>query len=240
MASTLPVSLVKFPWANKGEEFRIAEMPFIALLQISEIKEKYAQFLSIKKRSQFIKLAEAILGAQRIVEQRGVKDAKDSWDAVAPDIFDESELIGFIWPEEDFTIRLNACADAYVYDRFQLPKVNDQANRQAALDKLNDLGKELVKEWETVKREIGDFDFRIVMLEFYWRLRNSGIKSISTAAGEQVIDWDERKMDDTIQLLAQVVTAADLIALHRADAEAERGSQRQMVNPDNFRAPDHS
>ncbi len=217
-----------FKWANSGQPIDLMDMPLAGLLEVNEVKQRYAKYISLRTRYRHLMLSEGILAAKRILDVRGVKDAKAAWDAFIPTVAEPSDLRHLTWSEDDFPISLQSWLKTSIYDRLGADGKDDAERMAKAHELLLGQSKELMGEFEEMKTKVVDFDYRLIMLEFYWRLYNSGLKSIMTPAGEVPLNWSPLEKEATMKLLSTVVDTGDLARL-RLPAEP-----KPMLNPDAY------
>lgn len=189
-----------------GGSIELVPIPTKGLRELKAVSRDHAEIDSVYSNYQFINFSEAVLAAWKILRSHGVERAKQSWDDYIAAEYGGATRI-FLWPVDHFEENLLETKKKFLYQ--SLACVDDD---EAKL-KLDEMSKE-------VKQKAGSIDKRVIdrvdarkVLALYWRLRETGLKSILTAAGEVKIPWKLEDQQKALDLLSEVATEVDYLQL---------------------------
>lgn len=188
-----------------SEPIELAEMPLKGIRETKAIDLKVAELHSMQTKLRFISFGMGILAAQRILKALGAKKAKESWDDYILTDFDGAKE--FIWPQEKFEENLKETAEKMLLQNLGAGTYEDAAEILKA--KEAEIGVQV----KGIDKSMIEAIAQKPLLNLYWRLKASGVKTIQTAHGPVDLDWSEAAKAATMDALSEVATETDLKAL---------------------------
>lgn len=193
----------------KGGQVELLPMSIKGDREVKALLEQNADATAVFTTVKYLTMAQGLIEAKRVLDNLGVKAAKESWDDFATVEF--PGVIDLIWPEEQFVDSLEATRTRVL--RQQLATGSDEEARL----KVADLTKKMATDAKDLKERAPHLLAGVIerpLRVLYWRLRATGVKSILGGNGEEVpLPWEKRSEDDqaaVMDVLSEVVSREDL------------------------------
>lgn len=198
---------ITLPWLNHGEPIPLKPMPIAGQREVEQIKDDFVEEGTVQANAYVIYLRGAILQTKRLMDTKGVDEAKKVWDEGIGNQFSNLE-----WPSESFEDSLNSWYQEMILDGLSTKErpVKDYESAKAALEE--DAGVIQAK-WAKHRKTVFEYKTRLMSTELYWRLRkvepaprltppgtpedepgeplNMGDRDAAIAAIEEWLDEDE-------------------------------------------------
>ncbi len=204
---------VTLSWLNGGKEFNLPQMSLSGRRAVNELSRKFITFRRAQEQARFLYLCEAIVATKRIMDSKGVADAKKAFDAALPGFIEKALVASdFTWPEDQFERNLNSWYESRVIGKLGAKDL------QHAIELLRTEAKELNEELEKVSLEAEDAPIVFCLNEFYWRLMAGKVKEITGPDGPVKLSWSEGDKETTMKTLAGIVSFDDMAILRKAES----------------------
>jgi hypothetical protein len=199
-----------------GGSVQLADLPLQGQREILESSQQDAELVSAMGDQRFLAFAQIAMAANHVLPSLGPEKTKKMFDDSMLGLGDD--VSAYVWPVESFADCLKAEKEGFIFKRLQPPSDNDadailkiDALSQKVKDRATWVGSKLVE-------RLGERDLVIL----YWRLRASGVKSISLPTGEATLDWslEPAAKKATFAILSEVATSADFKLL-RSDGRPQ-------------------
>lgn len=190
-----------------GGSVELAQMPLAGDREMRKLTDDDIRLEVTLRRKDFVVFCDGLLAAKRILDTLGPAKAKESWDAFLVRNY-PADAKWLDWPVEQFASSLKENIDLYIHQQLTATDAEDAQRR------IEEESRSVNKELESFSTDVVERLAMKPLIQLWWRLGASGVKTIITPAGPKPISWGDEKRDEALALLAKVVDKGDLERLH--------------------------
>lgn len=168
---------VSLSWLDSGEPVTLGPLPIAGQREMEQIKDDFAAEATVEFNAYLLYLRGAILQTKRLLDTKGVEEARRVWDEGLG-----SQFANLKWEADSFEKNLEAWYQEFVVDGLSKPDRPVGTYEQAKVA-LEAEASAVNKDWQERHSAIFDFRVRLKSSELYWRLLKADPRPRITAPG---------------------------------------------------------